>query len=187
MQHAVARLQPLLQRLWRLPWSNQHKEVLWLLLHDGIPTTARIHATSSCACGAPSPGRLHHFWDCPLARAVVEVLSSSLHGIFVSRDSVWLCLPPAGVHAEVWELVCLCALCAMDRGRRAAWQRMQHGLQPGPALISALSRHVIARFWELLSDFCAVNAAPASWERLPPSHPFISFDTSSATCRVRQV
>ncbi len=45
-----------LDRLWRLPWANKHGEVMWLLLHNRVPTAARMHSATCCACGAPIPG-----------------------------------------------------------------------------------------------------------------------------------
>ena len=92
-----------------------------------------------------------------------------------------------GVHAGAWEVVCLCALGAMERGRRAGWQRLLEGQAPGPALVPSLRCCAVARFWELLADFCAVDAAPQAWRReLRSSHPFLSFDTHNAQWRVRR-
>jgi hypothetical protein len=75
----------------------------------------------------------------------------------------------------------------MERSRRAGWRRMHNSELPGPALALALSRSAVARFWELLADFCAVRAAPPAWQpHLGPAHPFFGFDRCSATWRVQR-
>ena len=84
-------------------------------------------------------------------------------------------------------MVSLCALCAMERGRCAGWRWLLEGKEPGLALVPALQRCAVARFWELLADFCAVDAAPAVWQiELCRPHPFIQYDCRSATWRVRR-
>ena len=32
------------------------------------------------------------------------------------------------------------------------------------ALLERLSRRAVAKFWELISDFCALQLAPAEWQ-----------------------
>ena len=64
-------------RVWDLRWDNLRKEKALLLVHDGLPTAQRVHLVKTnpgiaCACGSPNPGRAHCFWECPVARAVVE-------------------------------------------------------------------------------------------------------------------
>ena len=167
-----------LANIWRLPWDNRHKEVLFLLAHDGIPTAARMHSDSRCACGSPRPGRLRHFWHCPVAQAALRSLTSCLPpDMDLPRSALWLARPaPDDVHAGAWEVASLCALCAMDHRRRAGWRRLQEGAQPGPALVPALERSAAARFWALLADFCAVRAVHRDWQRpLSRPHPFFRY------------
>lgn len=122
-----------MRALWRLRWDNGYKEVYWRLALDGLATAARMHMPSeSCLCGHLCPGRLHHFWQCPVAVAVVREVLAGLPPAWCTRpvggppalacSHVWLMTPPRGrrrVCAGVWRVVCLAALVAMDEGRRA--------------------------------------------------------------------
>ena len=200
----VARLLP---RLWQLPWENQHKEVYWRLVLNGLPLASRMRSSGPqpCACGCPDPhpGRRHHFWDCPLAAAVRSTLAAQLAGQQLSRQQLWLMRHPASVHAGVWDAVCLAALAAMDGGRRHLAARLQLARQaadrpsssrhpppppPSPAqLVPAAQRHAVARFWDLLQDLCTVGTAPAAWRlQLPPEHPFICWDAEAHRLRLHR-
>ena len=86
---SVSRLRLTFPRLWKVRWENRHKEVLWRLAVDGIPLAGTAHVRGvppeACGCGAYPRGgagsgspRLHHFWLCPVARAVVGVLEVHL-------------------------------------------------------------------------------------------------------------
>ena len=80
------------------------------------------------------PGRRHHFWECPVAQAVVGIMQQQLVGWMPGalQPHHVLCMrcpepvPSAGgapgpaVHKGVWRVVCLAAINAMDSGRRAA-------------------------------------------------------------------
>lgn len=188
VQQSVDRLPILFTRLWQLRWDNRVKEVFWRLVYDGLPTAARQHRPFSCACASFTPCRLHHFWDCPVAQAVLASVSARLPGAPVlPRPAVWLCVPPAGQHEEAWAVVCLCALAAMERGRREMYRRLCEGQTPSPTLSTALQRHAVARFWELLTDFCVLGAAPFAWRAsLPAAHPFFHFDAATSTWYVRR-
>ena len=76
--------------------------------------------------GAPAL-RLHAFWECPVAQAVLRVLSGALVSpglppVALHVAHLWLCLPPLPVlNATVWRLACLAAVSAMDYGRRVMW------------------------------------------------------------------
>jgi len=187
VQLALARLPTLFAQLWRLRWDNSVKEVFWRLVYDGLPTAARQHRPFSCACDSFSPDRLHHFWDCPVAKAVVSILVDRLPRVSVlPRSAVWLCLAPAGQHEEAWAAVSLCALAAMERGRREMYRRLCEGQAPSPAFVTSLQRHAIARFWELLADFCAVGAPRPAWrESIGTSHPFLSFHSNTNSWHVK--
>jgi hypothetical protein len=188
VQQSVDRLPILFTRLWQLRWDNRVKEVFWRLVYDGLPTAARQHRPFSCACASFTPCRLHHFWDCPVAQAVLASVSARLPGAPVlPRPAVWLCVPPTGQHEEAWAVVCLCALAAMERGRREMYRRLCEGQTPSPTLSTALQRHAVARFWELLTDFCVLGAAPFAWRAsLPAAHPFFHFDAATSTWSVRR-
>ena len=114
---ALPDLKAALRSLWRLPW-NARKEQYWCLAHDALPTAARLHKDQPCDCGAPEqrPGRLHHFWTCPVARAVVSDIEAALAAAQpgaaappLARAAIWLALAPAGVHPGVWTCVGWCA------------------------------------------------------------------------------
>jgi exonuclease III len=126
-----------LRELWRLRWDNHFKEVYWRLVLNGLATSARLHVAQPCGvCGlahgphGPLHGRLHHFWECPVARAVVAAVQQQLpHAWCVSPLSphhvLFMHRPPGAspattVHRGVWRVVCLAAVNAMDVGRRAA-------------------------------------------------------------------
>ena len=175
----------LLRRLWRLPWQNKHKETFWRLALNGLPVAARMpNSGQPCGCGSsePLPGRLHHFWRCPVAVAVVRCLTAQLNGQTLSTSSIWLAKPPPGLHAGAWAVVCLAAFSAMDSGRRSLFK-----LRSSPAtasascdMVAAASQHAVARFWTLLQDFCSLGCAPVSWQsEVQPPHPFLYWHASS--------
>ncbi|PRW45726.1 Transposon TX1 uncharacterized 149 kDa [Chlorella sorokiniana] len=161
----------LLQRLWRLRCDNGLKEPFWLLAHNGLPTAARLQ--SSCKCGAAAPGdRLHHYWACPVAAAVLSSIAAAAGGS-IPRHAIWLCRAPAGVYAGVWDLVCLAAVAAMDHGRRTLYA-LSTGPPPEAPLSAIAGRSARARFWSNLADFIAFDCAPLSWrDHCPTGHPFI--------------
>ena len=136
VQRAVADLEAGMGRLWRVPWENRHKEVLWRLSVNGVPWAGghNINLAGPCPCGWEGPGtgtgsdvrgarawRAHYFWDCPVAVAVVQQLRMALPGKEVNRHNVWLLRPPVGIDTGVWGVVCAAALEAMSRGRRVMW------------------------------------------------------------------
>ena len=177
----AAEAQAVLRRLWRARCANGVKETFWRLAHDAVPTSARMHRAEPCPCGAPPPAdRLHHFWGCPVARAVVDTISAAV-GAPVPRAAVWLARPPAAVYGGVWDVVCLAAVAAMDHGRRLLWA-LSTGPPPVAPLAVTAAHTACARFWSHLSDFVALRAAPASWlARCPTGHPFIHVDPDSGS------
>lgn len=167
----------LLRRLWRLRCDNCLKEPFWLLVHDGLPTAARLRTT--CKCGAPGPGdRLHHYWACPVAAAVTGAVAAAA-GRAVPRHAIWLCRAPPGIHAGVWDLVCLAAIAAMDHGRRVLYA-LSTGPPPGAPLAAVAGRTARARFWSHLTDFLAFGCAPLTWrEQCSSGHPFIHIEPAT--------
>ena len=193
-QAAIFRL--LLSQLWRLPWHNQHKEVFWRLTLDALPTAARLHnAQSACICGAPVPDWLHHFWLCPVAVGLLAVLTERLQSgdmlpVPLLPLHVLLAQPPSSrLHAGVWRVVCLAFVCALDHVRRAACAIALAGVPPvaqsaqDPSVPFMINR-AVARFWDLLTEFCMLNAAPDSWQRsVDASHPFLAWSHSWVVLR----
>jgi hypothetical protein len=173
-----------LSRVWRLRWYNSHKETLWRLAVDGVGQLGSSHIPqappSACACGLDVRGspRLHAFWDCSAAAAVLGVLLPVLGT--VSRAELWLLQCPEEVQQPVWDVVALAALSSMEVGRR----RLRGGV--APALVHA---QLAGDFWGRLRSFVAMGRAPASWAGVPPSHPFLgrSPDGSLALNRSRSV
>ena len=116
---AVDELQHLLARLWCVRWENEHKEPFWRLVYDAL------HREQPCLCGsAATPGRQHHFWDCPVARAVLLAISDAAAAgqqpapAPLSQPNIWLARAPAAIHNGVWDVVSLSAIAAMEKGRR---------------------------------------------------------------------
>ncbi len=145
----VKRLHATLRKLWkRVKWDNFFKEVYWRMIVNGLPTAARMHqASSHCLCNSVCPDLKHHYWDCPIAQAVVRAVLSQLTPAWCTRvpgacpvqqQHVWLMQPPAGpnrLHCTVWMVVCLAAINAMDYGRKAAnkFQRQVRSQQSAAA------------------------------------------------------
>ena len=94
--------------------------------------------------------------------------------------------PVHSLHQSIWDLVCLAAIAAMDRGRAFLFKKVQTGTMPGPELGAAAGRKVVADFFGNLADFCGLKVAPAIWQTLvPENHPFITFDSDTGQWRVR--
>ena len=189
-QAAILKL--LLAQLWKLPWLNQHKEVFWRLTLDALPTAARLHnAESACICGALVPNWLHHFWMCPVAVGLLAVLTDHLQ----SRDMfpvpllplhVLLAQPPSSrLHAGVWRVVCLAFVCALDHVRRASCAIALAGVPSAPdTSVPLMINRAVTRFWDLLTEFCVLNAAPDSWQHsVVASHPFFVWNNSWVVLR----
>lgn len=181
----------LLARLWKVKWNNAHKEVFWRLALDGLPVAARMKGGAGrqqprcCACGHSKPDRRHHFWECPVAKAVVETVAAQLGpNKELTPRNLWLGSSPGGVHTGVWDVVCLAAIAAMDSGRRRMTKTIlnarQRNAQPAPDLVHSASQQAVARFWDLLQDFCSISTAPLQWqEQVGEGHPFFSWHAAS--------
>ena len=197
----------LLPTLWSIHWENKQKEVLWRLAADGIRgASSRIQFRCPCSSAVhDTDPRLHSFWTCPVAVAVRDALQASLDAASpqpgpLQRASLWLCTarPCSSIDLEVWRVVCLAALSAMDHGRRQLWrlsfaaardaprdpnQRTLYqvwGIPPPPSvpLRSITDRAgslAVADFWARIADFVDVCNPPLEWEdTVGPDHPFIS-------------
>lgn len=189
--HMQRELKVLFDNLWGLQWDNARKELFWRLAVDGLPTSARMHMLGeSCACGAVAPGRLHHYWECPVAQAVIGVVNAHLpmqQG--VSRCHLWLSKVPGGsaLHSGVWMVVCQAALGGMDKGRRTLTAldlgaTGSHGVVrviPPAARLNIASKVAVATFWDLLQDYVGMATCPGRWlEQVGAAHPFLHVCTS---------
>jgi hypothetical protein len=167
-----------MRKVWQLPWDNKRKEVLWRLVYDAFPTAARVpDMHMPCPCGAAVPDRQHHFWLCPVARAVVAELQAQMPFLgpaAVQQVHVWLCRVPAnaGLHKGVWRVVCLAALHGMHKGMQvlAAWAlRQQAGLVVPSHLCTSAQRVqvaaklAVATLWDMVQDFVSLRTYPATW------------------------
>ena len=135
----VSGLRRTMDGVWKLAVPNTRKEILWRLAVDGVAGARALHPwvpEHACGCGASGlrDMRVHHYWDCPVAQAVVVAVRSLMPGgdgaAVCERKHVWLLASPSvpRLHATVWHCVCLAALGAMDKGRRAltsAWLQWQ--------------------------------------------------------------
>jgi hypothetical protein len=171
-------LHSLLRNLWKLPWDNSRKEVFWRLVLDGLPSAARMHMLGvSCDCGAVAPDRQHHFWGCPVAQAVTQVLQQQLPPqCHMQRVNVWLCRPPSPiVHAGVWQVVCLAAVISMNKGRKLLYKLSKS--QPALSAqqrIDIACKVAVATFWDMLVDFVGVGMCSPLWlAEVGLAHPFL--------------
>lgn len=140
-----------------------------------------------CACGAAVPDWLHHFWHCPVAQAVIQVLQSQLPqgAVQLQPCNVLLGgLPHAAVHSGVWKVVVLAALNAMEkcRGVLTTWHLKQvrgevlpqHVHTSGQRLQVA-SKLAVSTFWDMLQDFVSLRLVPQPWlMQVGFQHPFLA-------------
>lgn len=194
-----------LRRLWGLRWEREHKETLWRLAVDGVPLPGNTHLRATpvepCGCGsfggaagqqAPqcSP-RAHHFWECPVAQAVVQQIAAYVPGP-ITRANVWLAEAPTGVQQCVWDVISLAALSAMERARvglRAAIRHAPlHGEEttepsgaPADQLEVAKARAAL-EFWQRVQGFAELGVPRRGWDSVGPDHPIISVVDGRLRC-----
>jgi hypothetical protein len=175
---ALEALQGTLERAWcTVRWENHHKETWWRLTVDGVPLVGNAHVRRPaplCACGAPTAPvpRVHHFWLCPIAEAVIVEIAA-VGGVAMDRQRLWLLEAPPALQQCVWDVVCLAAFAAMERGRRHANALATRGSHARPQLVAAACAAAVADFWGRLASFAAQGAAPRGWDDVPPTHPFV--------------
>jgi exonuclease III len=184
--------------VWRVPWENRHKEVLWRLAVNGAAGAGGcdICLDRPCVCGAvvitpaqvaarnSTPLRLHAFWDCPVAQAVVQQLRRGLGNRPLARWNVWLLQPPPGVRSAVWKVVALAALEAMEMGRRALWREWVRRGRPQDeedvaeraAAVHVARQRAASCFWLSLHDFAhgGRHIEGSGWDGVDADHPFLA-------------
>lgn len=217
---ALQALRAAMTQLWRLQLvENVYKEPLWRLAVNGVAAAGGhgISMPGPCPCGWAGPAALdpapamcwqrHHFWDCPVAQAVVAAVSSALPAGTppLTRPQVWLLQSPAGVHADVWPAIAALALYAMERGRRYQWahskgqSEVDDAAQPlitdffprldgqpraqPEALSTAAGRRAVAWFWCAAQDVTFTGQVPQPWISIGSLHPF--FFVEGGSLRVR--
>jgi hypothetical protein len=154
-----------------------------------------------CSCGQDQCSRAHHFHACPVAQAVFAAVESLLPAAArpLRRHHLWLCMLPCApaphppMCQDVWDVVCLSALTAMEVGRcrlyaehkareaqRAATgglrQRRITELMPGaagavvqyvppPSPVEVACRRAVAELWACLQNFVAKGLPERSARR----------------------
>ena len=180
----------MVQQAWRAPVDGRVKEIFLRLAVNGVNAAGggRITFAAPCACGwAAAPGshshvhREHAFWECPVAQAVRLQLQTSMPPrVAVQRRHVWLLSSPDAEHctAQVWQVVAMVALLAMERGRATLWsarRQLQHGELPAEAdPLQVARRHAVGRFWVLLMDVAATTTRLEDWPGVGEQHPFLA-------------
>jgi hypothetical protein len=130
-----------------------------------------LQAEQRLPSGTQPGARLHHFWTCPVAAAVATAVGTAA-GVLATRDSLWLAICPPHLCTQVWDVVSLAALGAMEHGRRyMAAGGMVHGSVATLRLRAEAA--AVAAFWGSLSGFVALGKAPRSWGDVPPNHPLV--------------
>ena len=198
-QDTLQHLRITMASMWKIQWEPQNKETFWRLVNNGISGAGGHDVSSSrpCPCGWHPPAgptksstaadnwREHAFWDCKVAREVVNEINHAIAAEPLQRFHLWLSIPPPShtpILAPIWQVVSLAALTAMEHGRRAMYAMTKNPQQPPPT--RHLSRHqppptpiptqaanaASARFWCLLQDFADTGMGKTS----PPSHPFLA-------------
>jgi hypothetical protein len=199
----IPRLYGLFAKLWKLGWHNERKVVFWRMCVNGLPFASRFNTGKSCVCAATAadnPGRLHHFWHCEAAQAVIGELQRGLQcsNIALERRHVWLMEVPTEVDErygsnaavrQLWRVVCLAAMNAM-------WQYACHVMAATPAMRDALRQQVgdsgvggrfaVTHFRGLLEEFARVGRPPKAWHRLLPADaPFFRYSSDHVLQVVR--
>lgn len=164
--------------VWRtVRWELSHLEMFWRLPLDGVGLYGSSRYSTwpvplTCWCGQGGVGRLHCYWECPVAECVVATIAAAVHAHYpaavVSRCALWLAeAPRAGVHAGVWRVAVLAALEAMERGRRVLWAacmdtgaRLDAGGRASHAQLARACVAAVETFWALLEDYAALHSEP---------------------------
>jgi hypothetical protein len=161
-----------LARLWPLRWEREHKEALWRLAVDGVALRGNAHirgvSPERCGCGGyggagphPCSPRAHHFWECPVAKAVLAQITFHVSAP-ITRANVWMVEAPEGVQQCVWDVVALAALAAMERARVG----LRAAAGPRAAGVGAEG---------------ATTAAAATGEEAPPAAGQLQANTAAAS------
>jgi hypothetical protein len=83
-------------------------------------------------------------------------------GFHLSATDLWLVRKPldsSRLHRLVWDMVCLAAIHAMDRGRCTAWVTAYW--LTTPVLVEQVAgRAAVAAFWSALADLAAAVVVP---------------------------
>ena len=121
----------------------------------------------------------HHFSDCAVARAVVQLVQDYLQSVsrhaavaILTQPHVWLMLPRPDVELAMWRVCCLAALSAIPHGRRLMDARQLSGDAAGPDMVEVAVRSSIATFWQHM----IAAGQPHPNQALLGSSPFLPID-----------
>jgi hypothetical protein len=155
---AVADVQTVLRRLWKVKWSN----------FAFVPFLFRAPSSTQC------PGRAHILFDCPGAgRAVGAAVAGELTGAWappggaLRPEHLLPARPPnAALNSYVWDVVCLAAVGAIRHGlgRMNAPMLKPENRGPPPSRPPRWPRRAASR--STSSGSCSPTSAPWAW-RLP--------------------
>jgi hypothetical protein len=172
-----------LERVWESGGGNSRKEKAFLLAYNGFGTAARRRAVEErCSCGSLFPGRAHHFWECPVATAVLDAVCAGMPpGTGLRRENVWLgLLPGCQVDRGVWTVTAVAAIEAMAQGRSllVGWKlsKAQGAGAPPPEAtrVGKAAAHAALAFWASLQEFASMKYWPKKWaEQVAEDGPFL--------------
>ena len=194
----------MLRRLWQIRWERDHKETLWRLAVDGIPLPGNAHLhgaqPGTCGCGGfggegpqPCPPGAHHFWDCPVAQAVVQQIAAHAP-VPITRAHIWLAEAPTGLQQCVWDVVALAALTAMERARAGLRAATRHaGAQQdaapagapheeGQPPVEVAKARAVLELWQRLKGFAELGVPRRGWGGVGPDHPILSVVDGQLRC-----
>ena len=103
-------------------------------------------------------------------QAPLEAAQQQLPGVPVDQQRITVLLQPAPltVHQQQHQAA------VQQRQQLAAQQREQQEQLAAVARLAEVKQKAVSRFWELLQDFVALEAAPRAWlTSIAPNHPFL--------------
>jgi hypothetical protein len=154
-----------LTKLWKAPIHNKWKLPFWEVIQNAQITAERMRADSPCGCATSAllPGRCHHFLECPPARAVYDTLENLLAHPNIASN-IWTADPPDGYPQNLWSIICLVAVYAIDSGRCYLYRHTTLKGRPPDVSVGWSARNVATEtMWNLLDYYST---------RLPPGQPW---------------
>ena len=103
--------------------------------------------------------RYHHFWDCVIARGLRETIQMTIEDVMgdrcddVRRSELWLVIPLEILHGKVWDVVCLAAIAALERGRQRLYAARMDDGHAQPGAIRKTCAAVVIDFWARIRSF----------------------------------
>ena len=162
---ASVNIHQVLTKLWKAPIHNKWKLPFWEVIQNAQINAERMRADSPCGCAtsAPCPGRCHHFLECPPARAVYDTLATLLAQRTIVGN-IWTADPPDGYPQNLWSIICLAAVYAIDSGRCYIYRHTTLKGRPPDVSVGWSARKVATEtLWNLLGYYST---------RLPPGEPW---------------